>query len=409
MVIVLPRGLMRWSRSLTVVLGTMGATTAIAADEAVIELTPSVAGLAPVENSTGVALESIVGEVIEERYPNRVVKIERHVVRDIHGDYVNHGPWIMYDEQGREMGHGNYRNDKPHGPWVRYFVEGEAQMLSGSWGELFTAPFESKATFEDGRLNGPWTIVDAQGHTVAIWNYENGERHGRSVWFFPEGCKWRDANYVHGELDGEFFEWASDSSLVSRDVYHAGYREETRIEWYSPSVPKIEAHYLAANERTRTNDDWWEGIRSTELLNTNSKDQRHGTWTSYYPNGQKAMQGEFRNDRAIGTFIWWHPNGLRAIEGQYVDGKQDGRWSWWYAGGKRFIQGYYDAGSQAGDWTRWTANGELVDSASYNQHIESSTSVADYTDPAATIELPSEPSGVIRPVADRRIRSATQR
>jgi antitoxin component YwqK of YwqJK toxin-antitoxin module len=400
MVLVLRNGVARWRKAMLVTLTSLSLGAPLSrAEDSVIQLTPE-ATLAPVDNS-GVALESVGGEVISERYPNRVVKIERHVVRDVNGDYVNHGPWIMYDERGGEMGHGSFRNDLRQGLWTRIFHEGEADMLSGSWGKLFTAPFVSTASFEEDQMHGAWTVVDAQDRPVGVWEYDHGTRHGKSVWFFPDGQKWRECHYKHGELDGEFVEWATDGSQVSREIYHDGRREEVRREWFAPGQLKAEAHYLSAKEKTQITDDWWAGVRSTKSLAVEKDELRHGMWTSYYKNGQKAMEGEFDNDIPKGTFAWWHPNGQRAIEGTYADGLQHGRWSWWYASGKRFLQGSYEEGRQTGDWTRWNITGEVAENVSYND--VSASEVAEAFRDREVVEPAPEAVNTMRTISERRI------
>src|SRR5438045_1411801 len=40
-------------------------------------------------------------ETIQERYPNRTVKVERQVIQDSAGNYINHGTWSQWDERGR--------------------------------------------------------------------------------------------------------------------------------------------------------------------------------------------------------------------------------------------------------------------------------------------------------------------
>ena len=68
-------------------------------------------------------------EVVQERWDNRALKVERHMARDSHGDYKNHGPWAMWDDQGQVIGFGAYHNGARQGKWVRYFIAGEATVL----------------------------------------------------------------------------------------------------------------------------------------------------------------------------------------------------------------------------------------------------------------------------------------
>jgi antitoxin component YwqK of YwqJK toxin-antitoxin module len=86
---------------------------------------------------------------------------------------------------------------------------------------------------------------------------------------------------------------------------------------------------------------------------------RHGTWTTWYSNGQVQLEGTYRNDKETGNFTWWHPNGQKAVSGQYVDGLQQGEWVWWHANGQKATIGAYCRGQQAELWRRWNEDGQL--------------------------------------------------
>ncbi|HWA99675.1 MAG TPA: hypothetical protein VG713_14330, partial [Pirellulales bacterium] len=320
---------------------------------------------------------------------------ERQVVRDASGDYVNQGSWTMFDEQGREMGHGKYSNGLRQGQWERRFAADEAEMLGGKWGRMFEAPFYSTVTFVDDQMHGVWKTFDAGDRPVAAWTYENGQRHGKSVWYFPNGRLWREANYDHGELHGNFEEWASDGSPVSCEPYVQGRREDVKVEWLAPGVKKVEAHYLFAKEIVRIEDDFWEGTHRTVITDYEGDDVRHGLWTEYHANGQKAMQGSYVDNVATGPFVWWHPNGQRAIEGEYDMGHQSGRWTWWYETGRRRIQGAYDQGHQSGEWTWWSREGEITENALYGDMI------ADVASTEGAIVMPADllPGQLAGPIA----------
>src|SRR5687767_5356867 len=45
-------------------------------------------------------------EVIKERFPNGAVAIDRHVIKDPKGAYVNHGKWTAYYPDGKTIGGG---------------------------------------------------------------------------------------------------------------------------------------------------------------------------------------------------------------------------------------------------------------------------------------------------------------
>lgn len=310
-------------------------------------------------------------EVVRERYPNRNVKVERHVAQDAEGNFVNHGSWTMWDESGRLMGSGDYAQGKREGTWIRNFIAGECELVNGPLGKQFTGPFVSTAIFENDTLEGPWTIVDAKGRTVFEWNFHQGKRHGRCSWYYPNGEVWREVEYDNGEPDGEFTEWAPDGKVIASEKFTDGNRELVQIEWYSPGIKKTEATYLMARESTEVTIDWWNGMYRIKVVGKEGEDQRHGPWSTWYPNGQLAAQGHYRHDKPEGVFTFWHSNGQKSIEGAYDNGAQIGRWTWWHDNGLRAIAGEFEDGDQIGAWSWWQPNGKLAENAVFSDPIAS--------------------------------------
>jgi antitoxin component YwqK of YwqJK toxin-antitoxin module len=316
-----------------------------------------------------VASQSSPGsEVIRERHTNRAVKVERHVAQDAEGNFSNHGPWTMWDEQGRLMGGGSYQAGQRHGKWVRYFAAGEADMLSNSVARDFAAPYTSEATFDDGELQGKWTVTDSHDHVLFVTNFDHGQRDGKSISYFSSGQKWREIDFHNGEIDGFLIEWSPQGKVVAKEKFVQGRRHGVKNEWYAPGIKKVEAEFLFAKEVAQISDDWWGGVSRTKIVKTEGQDERHGRWTTYYRNGQKALEGEYVHDVPAGTFVWWHPNGQRAIQGEYSEGKQSGSWAWWHPNGQRHIQGEYARGKQSGEWTWWTEDGTMAEALAYDEN-----------------------------------------
>ena len=71
-------------------------------------------------------------ETITERYPDGKTKIKRQVTQDSEENYVNHGPWIEYDQAGNEIMGGTYRLGERDGEWFRYFTPKEAKIFSSA-------------------------------------------------------------------------------------------------------------------------------------------------------------------------------------------------------------------------------------------------------------------------------------
>jgi antitoxin component YwqK of YwqJK toxin-antitoxin module len=304
-------------------------------------------------------------EVIRERYPNSTVRIERHVTQDAEGNYYNHGLWTEWDEKGKLVGSGEYRYGKRQGRWLRWYGQSDASMFNGPLYKDFQPPFVGEATFEDGVLNGTWKVFDSKNRKVSEWEFDHGDRNGKSVWYYPSGQKHREVDYRQGQIDGEVMEWGADYKLTSREKYVEGRRLSAQVDYYSPGQKRAEGWILYAKENTKSNYDFWEGIATTQVVGTEGVNQRHGLWTWWHKNGQKQMEGRYEADQPVGKFTWWYPNGQKQLQGEYVAGKQQGKFIWWHPTGQKQLEGAYLAGVLTGKWTRWNAEGHVVEVGDY--------------------------------------------
>src|SRR4029079_9771083 len=289
------------------------------------------------EATESVATEETAGgdEVIRERFANSAVKVERHVTLDAEGNYYNHGLWTQWDEKGRLVGNGEYRYGKRQGRWVRQYAAGEAPMLAGTQYKDFQPPFVAEANFEDGQINGVWRVVDAKGRKVSEWEFDHGERNGKSVWYYPNGQKRREVDYRQGDIDGEVLEFGPDNKVASRDKYVEGRRLAMQVDYYGPGQKRSEGMILFAKEMTKSNYDFWTGTAIIQVVGSEGANQRCGAWSWWHKNGQKQMEGQYEADRPVGKCAWWYANGQKQLQGEYATGKQQGRFTWWHDNGQK--------------------------------------------------------------------------
>ncbi|MDX1963643.1 MAG: hypothetical protein SFX18_10850 [Pirellulales bacterium] len=311
--------------------------------------------------------ESFPTETIRERYPNAMIKVERNVTQDAEGNFINHGPFVQFDERGRMTGGGEYNFGKKQGKWTRSFAMNEGPMFSGPMFKEFTAPFVSEATFENDQLQGTWKISDAKNRKVLEWQFENGKCAGVNTWYFPTGLVRREIPYKHGEIDGDVLEYGRDGQLVKRESFFQGHKLALQTDWYEPHVKRAEGSTLMSKEIIKPNFDFWNGVATFTVIGKSGQNQRHGQWTWWHKNGQKQMEGRFENDLPSGRFTWWYANGQKQIEGDYLAGKQQGKFQWWHASGGKMLEGEYQAGLQVNQWTRWNEAGKVLELAKYDE------------------------------------------
>jgi len=303
-------------------------------------------------------------EVIRQRHDNRRVKLEREVVQDEDQNYINHGKWKMWDQQGNVLVEGRYKYNVREGVWTKIYRQRDAKLLS------IAAPFDqgrlplvSQANFRDGKLNGKWVIYDANKRKLSEWEFTDGRRHGRSTWWYAKGTKMREINYDDGSIDGEFNEWDRAGQQVTNDRYEDGRRLEKKTE-YHRGHKKSEGMILYPRYVLETADDWWNCTLAT--YTQEGEAEKHGTWISWYPNGQRKLEGHYKHDIPTGEFVWWHPNGQKSLQAAYQDGKKHGNWTWWHANGQKSIQGEYVNGDPSSKWLWWKDTGKVAQRADFS-------------------------------------------
>ena len=89
----------------------------------------------------------------------------------------------------------------------------------------------------------------------------------------------------------------------------------------------------------------------------NEKTPFTGKAESFYENGQKKGEVNFKDGKEDGLFRWWGENGQKEAEGTYKEGKEDGLWTFWYENGQKKWEWNYKDGKL---WTAigWKPNGE---------------------------------------------------
>jgi antitoxin component YwqK of YwqJK toxin-antitoxin module len=309
--------------------------------------------------------EIIPQEMIRERYENGRVKIERGVAQDERDNYVNHGPWRMWDEQGNLVAEGTYRNGKRNGQWKRWYQASESELFSLAPFNLFTGPFLSQATFRDGQLNGQWVITDQAELKACEWNFVEGRRDGESVWYYHTGRQMRVIHYRAGEIHGELLEWDVNGEPVTRVHYEGGRRLEKTQQDYPDGQKKVEGVVLQARLIMKEPDDWHEAKLATYVAK--GKDEKHGQWRAWYPNGQQRFAGQYQWDKPSGEFIWWHANGQKSLRASYENGLKQGQWTWWHPNGLKSIQGQYREDSPIDRWVWWHDTGKVAQRVDFSQ------------------------------------------
>lgn len=297
-------------------------------------------------------------EIIRQRYPDGKVQVERHVIQDESGSYRNHGLWTLKSRRGDVMAQGQFEMGLMSGNWQRWHPVGAGGLFAESPFNQFRGPFLSTCGFAEGKLHGLWTIMDQQRRKILEIPYTDGKRDGIASWYWPNGVRMRQVQFVNGVLNGDLIEWNRNNEITQRVTFDRNRELIIRKGWFVKDQPKSEYHFLGPELEFSGEDDWWNARpASFEIAGTETQ---HGPALEWHTNGQLRMRGQFLEGTEEGAFVWWHLNGQKQIEGTFDAGAREGKWRWWHANGSLAIEGEYHHDQAIGEWIWRDENGNIA-------------------------------------------------
>lgn len=82
-----------------------------------------------------------------------------------------------------------------------------------------------------------------------------------------------------------------------------------------------------------------------------------GTWLTYYVNGAKAFEIDYRDGKYQGRHRSYHANGQLLVQQHYLAHVAHGEDAGYYPSGKRMYRGLYEDGQQVGSWIHYHEDG----------------------------------------------------
>ena len=87
----------------------------------------------------------------------------------------------------------------------------------------------------------------------------------------------------------------------------------------------------------------------------------------YYEDGQKKMEGAFKNDKRDGQWSYWYPDGKLWSQAVYTEGIANGLKTVWHDTGKKYYEGQLTYDKRTGIWKFWDADGNFVKEIDYDK------------------------------------------
>jgi len=97
-------------------------------------------------------------------------------------------------------------------------------------------------------------------------------------------------------------------------------------------------------------------------------DDYTGVWTSYFVNGQRCNEIDYKYGKYHGRFTMFHSNGRRSVVQNYIAHVAHGRDTGYYDTGEVQYRAFYNHGEQTGVWTWYEKDGSIRTEQDYGGH-----------------------------------------
>jgi len=113
-----------------------------------------------------------------------------------------------------------------------------------------------------------------------------------------------------------------------------------------------------------------DGILIESFTQKKSDGEKHGTYISYYPTGEKNEESKYENGKINGTQSFYHKNGKLAESAEYVNGEYVGKYKKHFESGELEQEGSYSTGAMNGEWKFYYQNGKIKEIVPFKNNEE---------------------------------------
>ena len=125
---------------------------------------------------------------------------------------------------------------------------------------------------------------------------------------------------------------------------------------------------------------WWNIDGGVDSTGSYKKGLMKGQWKFYFSNGNLNGKGQYRDGNGTdlgntgiprhgrhGKWTFWYENGKKEVEGTYKNGKQDGKWTSWHKNEQKSSESYWKEGKHFNTNKEWFSNGNKEWEFNFNE------------------------------------------
>lgn len=192
---------------------------------------------------------------------------------------LKQGYWIAYYANGEKRYEGYFNNDKPVDTMKKYYHTGILQAIliysnnDTVHAKLFSEKGEriAEGDYYESLKHGTWTYFSPHFMTkVQEEKYKNGQKHGISKYYYPNGNVSEEIEYTYDIKNGIWNQYFEDGLL------------------------KVSASY--------------------------KNNLREGSYALYYPDGEVEISGNYKNDLREGPWKYYNEKGVLIKKINFIEG-----------------------------------------------------------------------------------------
>jgi antitoxin component YwqK of YwqJK toxin-antitoxin module len=171
-----------------------------------------------------------------------------------------------------------------------------------------------------GKRQGLWSEWNEDGRKISEGNYRDNIKQGLWTFWIEETCWKTSGQMVEGKREGLWTEWGKDGSKTAEGHYLNNQKEGLWTYHNLHDVEELrQTVQMVAGERQGLETKLWNGRKIEEGHYKDNKEE--GLWMTWNQEGQMREARHYLKGVLDGPVAKWHKNGQKALEGHYKNDK----------------------------------------------------------------------------------------
>jgi antitoxin component YwqK of YwqJK toxin-antitoxin module len=199
-------------------------------------------------------------------------------------------------------------NGKANGPVKRYDLEGRLVVIG---------------SLKNDQRHGIFYDLDPEtGDTLRQVTFQNNQREGEALSFYPDGTLRQRSNFVANQLEGELLSYFEEGTLSEKTPFKANKPEGISLRYYPNGSIESKIGYLAGKFHGIRED--YDESGTLQYQGNYEQGELHGKEETFFPDGTLRSRLFFSNGVLDGPYLLHHSNGQPDRIGTYKKGAPEG-------------------------------------------------------------------------------------